>query len=63
MNSRLVSLLGSNPHLTSSKSADGPGFLKGRYLKDILILNSFSFEDKEPGFTQAKTKSCTKVTK
>ena len=26
----------------------------GRYLKEILILNSFSFEDKDPRFTRLK---------
>ena len=26
----------------------------GRYLKEILILNSFSFEDKDPRFTKLK---------
>ena len=49
MSSRLISLL------TFSKSLDGPGFLKGgRYLREILILNSFSLEDENPRFTQAK---------
>ena len=55
MSSRLVSLLGSAPPLTFSKSADGPGFSKGVLPKrEILILNSFSFEDKDPRFTRLK---------
>ena len=28
--------------------------IKGCYLKEILILNSFSFEDKDPRFTRLK---------
>ena len=32
------------------------------YLKEILILNSFYFDDKDPRFTQAKSSSCTKFT-
>ena len=39
----------------------GPGCSGKHYLKDILIYNSFSFEDKDPRFTQAKTRSCTEV--
>ena len=27
----------------------------GRYLKEILILNSFSFEDKDPRFARLKS--------
>ena len=38
--------------------------VKGRhYLKEILILRSFFFEDKDPRDLQAKNRSCTKVTK
>ena len=56
MSSRLVSLLGKAPTLTFSKSADGTGFLKERHnLKEILILNSISFEDKDPRFTRLKS--------
>ena len=40
----------------------GPGCNGKHYLKEILINNSFSFEDKDPRFAQAKTRSCTKVT-
>ena len=29
-------------------------FKEGRYLKEILILNSFSFEDKDARFTRLK---------
>ena len=29
-------------------------FKGGRYLKEILILNSFSFEGKDPRFTKLK---------
>ena len=43
-------------------SADFEKVKGGRYLKEMLILNSFSFEDMYPRFTQAKTRSCTKVT-
>ena len=32
------------------------------YQKEILILNSFYFDDKDPRFTQAKSSSCTKFT-
>ena len=55
MSSGLVSLLGGAHPLTFSKSADGPGFLKGgANLKEIQILNSFSFETKDPRFTSLK---------
>ena len=30
------------------------GLKGGHYLKEILILNSFSFEDKDPRFTRLK---------
>jgi hypothetical protein len=55
MSSRLVSLLGSAPilknqvHLLILKKVKG-----GQYLKEILILNSSSFEDKDPIFTRLK---------
>ena len=29
----------------------------GRYLKEILILNTFSLEDKDPSIYKAKTRS------
>ena len=35
-------------------SADFEKVKGGRYLKEILILNSFSFEDKDPRFTRLK---------
>ena len=57
MSSRLVSLLGSAPHLTYSKPGPSADFEKvkgGYYLKEILILNSFSFEVKDPRFTRQK---------
>ena len=57
MSSRLVSLLGSTPPLTFSKPGPSADFEKvkgGRYLTEILILNSFSYEDKDPRFTRLK---------
>ena len=39
------------------KPGPSPDFEKvkgGHYLKEILILNSFSFEDKDPRFTRLK---------
>ena len=39
------------------KPGPSPDFEKvkrGHYLKEILILNSFSFEDKDPRFTSLK---------
>ena len=55
MTSRLVSLLGSAPFIQPGPSAD---FEKvkggGGYLKEIIILNSFSFEDKDPRFKKAR---------
>ena len=62
MSSRLVFLLGSAPFKKPGPSADFEKVKGGRYLKDILILNSFSFEDKDPRIYKAKTRSCTKVT-
>ena len=50
MSSRLVSLLGSAPFKKPGPSAD---FEKVN-LNEILILNSFSFEDKDPRFTRLK---------
>ena len=54
MSSRLVSLLGSAPFKKPGPSADFEKVKGGRYLKEILILNSFSFEDKDPRFTRLK---------
>ena len=48
MSSRLVSFLGSAPLKKPGPSADFERVKEGRYLKEILILNSFSFEDKDP---------------
>ena len=54
MSSRLVSLLGS-ALFNFFKISRWTWFFKGRrYLKEILILNSFSFEDKDPRFTRLK---------
>ena len=47
MSSRLESLL--EVHLLILKK------LRGCYLKEILILNKFSFEDKDPRFTRLKS--------
>ena len=53
MSSILVSLLGSAPFKKSGPSADFERVKGGGgYLKEILILNSFSFEDKGPRFTR-----------
>ena len=54
MRSRLVSLLGSAPFKKPGPSADFEKVKVWRYLKEILILNSFSFEDKDPRFTRLK---------
>ena len=51
MSSRLVSLLGSAPFKKTGPSADFEKVKGGRHLKEILILNLFSFEDKDPRFT------------
>ena len=59
MSSRLESLLGNAPHpplknqvhLLILKKLKG---VWGCYLKEILILNSFYFEDKDPRFTGLK---------
>jgi hypothetical protein len=62
MSSRLASLLGRAPFKKPGPSADFEKVKGGRYLKEILILNSLSFEDKDPRFYKAKTRSCTKLT-
>ena len=54
MSSRLVSLLGSAPFNFFKISIWTWFFKGGRYLKEILILNSFSFEGKDPRFTRLK---------
>ena len=54
MSSRLVFLLGSAPVKKPGPSADFEKVKGGRYLIEILILNSFSFEDKDPRFTRLK---------
>ena len=54
MSSRLVFLLGSAPFKKPGPSADFEKVKGGRYLKEMLILNSFSFEDKDPRFTMLK---------
>ena len=36
-------------------------FKRRHYLEEMLMLNSFSFEDKDPSIYKAKTRSCTKV--
>ena len=54
MSSRLVSLLGSTPFKEPGLSTDYEKFKWGHYLKEILILNSFSFGDKDPRFTKLK---------
>ena len=54
MSSRLASLLGSAPFKKPGPSADFEKHNWGPYLKEILILNSFSFEDKDPRFTRLK---------
>ena len=38
----------------SGPSADFEKVKGGHYLKEILILNSFCFEDKDPRFTRLK---------
>ena len=54
MSSRLVSLLSSAPFKKPGPSADFEKVKGGCYLKEILILNSFSFEDKGKRFTRLK---------
>ena len=55
MSSRLASLLGSPPPFKKpGPSADFGKVKGGSYLKEMLILNSFSFEDKDPRFTRLK---------
>ena len=55
MSSRLVSLLGSSPFKKPGPSADFEKVKGGCYLKEILTLNSFSFEDKDPRFSRLKS--------
>ena len=50
----MVSLLSSTPFKKSGPSADFEKVKWGHYLKEILILNSFSFEEKDPRFTRPK---------
>ena len=52
MSSRLVSLTSSAPFKKPGPSADYEKVKGRRYLKEIIILNSFSFEDKDPRFTR-----------
>ena len=40
------------PFKKPGPSADFEKVKGGSYLKEILILNSFSFEDKDPSFTR-----------
>ena len=54
MSSISVRLLGSAPFKKPGPSADFEKVKGGRYLKEILILNSFSFEDKDPRFSRLK---------
>ena len=54
MISRFVSLLGSAPFKKPGPSADFEKVKGGRYLNEILIMNLFSFEDKDPKFTRLK---------
>ena len=55
MSSIFVSLLGSTPPFNFFKISRWTWFFKGgRYLKEILILNSFSFREKDPRFTRLK---------
>ena len=42
------------PFRKTGPSADFEKVKGGRYLKEILILNSFSFEGKDPRFTRLK---------
>jgi hypothetical protein len=43
------------PFKTPGPSADFEKVKGGCYLKEILILNSFPFEDKDPRFTRLKS--------
>ena len=54
MSSRLASLSGSTPFKKPGPSAEFERFKRGCYLKKTLILNSFSFKDKDPRFTRLK---------
>ena len=49
-----MSLLGSASFKTSGPSADFEKVKGECYLKEILNLNSFTFEDKDPRFTRLK---------
>ena len=42
------------PFKKPGPSADFEKVKGGRYLKEIIILNSFSFEEKDPRFTRLK---------
>ena len=42
------------PFKKPGPSADFKKVKGGRYLKEVLILNSFSFEEKDPRFTRPK---------
>ena len=55
MSSRLISLYVASPFKKPGPSADSDKVKGGRYLKEILILNSFSFEPKNPRFTRLKS--------
>ena len=50
----MSSRLGSAPLKKPVPSADFEKVKDGRYLKEILILNSISFEDTDPRFTRLK---------
>ena len=54
MSSRLVSLIGSAPFKKAGPSADFEKVNGRRYLKEMLILNSFSFEEKDLRYTRPK---------
>ena len=60
MSSIIISLLGSAPLEKTGPSTDSEKVKGGPYLKEILILNSFSFEDKDPRFYKAKTRLLSK---
>ena len=54
MSSTLVSLLGSAFLLKTGPSTDFEKVKVGYYLREILILNSFTLEDKDPRCTRLK---------
>ena len=56
-----MSLLGSAPFKKQGPSADFEKVKGGCYLKEILILSSFSFEDKDPRIYKAKSRSCLRL--